>query len=150
MDTTFPRSYECEWLLETPPTTALPHDYYPGASVQGGRDGVLVKVRSECGQEWLGRFAFGRLTQKGVSGLFTTPDPDRLCVVAAGEGYFVSVNTPTSWEEISAVPILDVRPIAASKSWDGENRVKLHRGALAAQPRHQARRQHASRHHCLR
>jgi hypothetical protein len=113
IDTTFPQSYECEWLLETPPTTALPHYYYPGASVQGGRDGVLVKVRSECGQEWLGTFAFGRLTQRGVSGLFTTPDPDRLCVVAAGEGYFVSANTPTSWEEILAVPTRDVRPIAA-------------------------------------
>jgi hypothetical protein len=48
-----------------------------------------------------------------VSGIFTTPDPDRLWVVAAGEGYFVSANTPTSWEEISAVAILDVRPIAA-------------------------------------
>ncbi|MBO0757412.1 MAG: hypothetical protein J2P54_16270, partial [Bradyrhizobiaceae bacterium] len=83
------------------------------ASVQGGRDGVLVKVRSERGQEWLGTFAFGHLTPNGVSGIFTTPDPDRLCVVAAGEGYFVSANRPTSWEGISVVPILDVRPVAA-------------------------------------
>jgi hypothetical protein len=113
IDTTFPQSYECEWLLETPPTAVLPHYYHPGASVQGGRDGVLVKVRPEYGQEWLGTFAFGRLTQRGVSGIFTTPHPDRLCVVTAGGGYFASANTPTSWEEVSAVPILDVRPIAA-------------------------------------
>jgi hypothetical protein len=113
IDTTFPQSYQCEWLLETPPTTALPHYYYPGASVQGGRDGVLARIRSECGQEWLGTFAFGGLIQRGVSGIFTTPDPDRLCVVAAGAGYLVSAGTPTSWEEISAVKIFDVRPIPA-------------------------------------
>lgn len=114
IDTTFAHSYECQRLTETPRTAPV-HYYYPGASIQGGRDGILVEVRSERGESWLGTFAFGRLTPNGVSGLFTTPDPQRLCVVARGEGYLVSANTPTVWQPILATPIIDVRPIRAQE-----------------------------------
>jgi hypothetical protein len=112
MDTTFAHSYECERLSETP-RTAPPHYYFPGASTQGGRDGILVEVRPEHGQPWLGTFAFGQIAPKGVSGIFTTPDPQRLCVVSKGEGYFVSATTPTAWEAIRATPIIHVRSIGA-------------------------------------
>ena len=112
MDTTFPYSYECEWLTETP-QPAPPHYYFPGASTQGGRDGVLIEVRPEHGQSWLGTFSFGQITPKGASGIFTTPDPQRFCVVSNGEGYLVSATTPTSWEPIRATPIIDVRSIPA-------------------------------------
>jgi hypothetical protein len=110
-DTTFPQSYECEKLPEIPGTTTLVHYYYPGVTAHGGRDGVLVEVRPGGGQPWLGTFAFGYLT--GVSGIFATPDPHRLCVVSAGDGYLVSVNEPTAWEMIKAIPIIDVRPVRA-------------------------------------
>jgi len=112
MDRTFAHSYECEWLSETP-TATLPHYYYPGASTEGGRDGILVKVHPERGQAWLGTFAFGQFTPKGVSGIFTLPDPERLCVVSCGEGYIVTATMPTVWEAVQATPIIDVRPIHA-------------------------------------
>src|SRR5258707_9516838 len=112
IDRTFPQSYECEWLLETQ-QTVLPHYYYPGASPEGGRDGVLIRVRPEGGQAWVGTFAFGIFTVKGISGIFTTPNPDRVCVVAVGEAYLVSASAPTEWEAISILPIIDVRPIRA-------------------------------------
>jgi hypothetical protein len=112
MDTTFPHSYECERLSETP-RIALPHYYYPGASTQGGRDGVLAEIRPENGEPWLGTFAFGRIAPKGATGIFTTPSPHRLCVVAMGEGYIVSANASAAWEPVRATPIIDVRPIRA-------------------------------------
>jgi hypothetical protein len=112
IDRTFPHSYECEWLLETQ-QTALPHYYYPGASLKGGRDGVLIRITPEGRQAWLGTFANGQLTRKGTTGVFTTPNPDRVCVVAAGEGYLVSANRPTVWDEVSITPVIDVRPIRA-------------------------------------
>src|SRR2546425_2622421 len=110
MDATFPHSYECKRLKETS-RSALPHYYFPGASTQGGRDGLLVEVRPEHSQPWLGTFAFGQVTPNGVSGIFTTPDPQRLCVVSKGEGYLVSATTPTEWEVVRATPIIDVRSI---------------------------------------
>jgi hypothetical protein len=112
MDTTFPHSYECELLRETP-RIALAQHYYPGASTQGGRDGILAEVRPENGEPWLGTFASGQIAPKGASGIFTTPDPHRLCVVAAGAGYIVTAAAPANWEPVRATPIIDVRPIRA-------------------------------------
>jgi hypothetical protein len=140
MDTTFGHSYECEQLSETPGMTIL-HYYYPGASTQGGRDGILVRVYSHGGQPWLGTFAFGRLSSDGVSGAFTMPDPDRLCVVARGEGYIVSANAPALWEPVRSVPIMDVRPIRGQEiivfadPWElvayGQTGIKWRTGRLA-------------------
>ncbi|MBI2570544.1 MAG: hypothetical protein HYV63_26380 [Candidatus Schekmanbacteria bacterium] len=108
MNTTFPHSYECERLPETP-TATLPHYYYPGASTKGGRDGILVEIRPERGHAWRGTFAFGQLTPNGVSGIFAMPDPGRFCVVSRGEGYIVDAATPGDWEAVRAKPIIDVR-----------------------------------------
>jgi len=113
MDTTFPHVYECERFSETSGVGVLPHYYYPGAFTRGGRDGLLVEVRPEHGQSWLGTFAFGQVTPKGASGIFTTPDPQRFCVVSKGEGYLVSATTPTVWEAVRATPIIDVRTVFA-------------------------------------
>jgi len=74
---------------------------------------MLAEVHPEKGDPWLGTFAFGTVEPKGISGIFTTPSPDRLCVVARGEGYFISASTPTTWEPVQATPIIDVRPIRA-------------------------------------
>lgn len=112
MDRTFPHDYECERLTETPRTERA-HYYFPGASTKGGRDGILIEVRPVQGPVWLGTFAFGQVTPKGFSGIFTTPNPERLCVVSCGEGYLVSAKTPKEWETIGSMPIIDVRPVLA-------------------------------------
>ena len=113
MDTAFPHLYECTQLDEMPGIASPAHYYYPGATTKGGNDGILVRVRPERGELWLGTFAFGKIAPKGVSGIFTTPDPKKFCVVAGGEGYFVSANAPLAWEAVQATPILDIRPIPA-------------------------------------
>jgi|WetSurMetagenome_2_1015567.scaffolds.fasta_scaffold145324_2 hypothetical protein len=114
MDTTFPRLYQCRKLTELP-NSSIPRFYYPGASEQGGGDGILLEVSPEQGRPWLGIFAFGRISPRGVTGIFTTPDPHRLCVVMQGDGYLVSANNPTSWEDVREWPILDVRPVKSQQ-----------------------------------
>ena len=108
----FPHSYEFDYIDETPSAIKQRY-YYPGASTDAGRDGILVEVRPANGCPWFGTFAFGHLSSKGASGIFTTPDPQRLCVVARGAGYFVSADRPTIWEPVLTTPIIDVRPIPA-------------------------------------
>jgi hypothetical protein len=112
MDVTFLHSYECEQLDEIP-DSSLPRHFYPGATTEGGGDGILVKVRPEHGQAWLGMFAFGRASPKGLSGLYTTPDPERFCVIAGGDGYFVTADQPERWDGVEVNPITDVRPVSA-------------------------------------
>ena len=74
IDATFPNSYECRLLRESP-VAALPHYYYPGGSTQGGQDGILVEIHAEQGERWLATFAFGQVTSKGGTGVFANPDP---------------------------------------------------------------------------
>lgn len=114
MDTIFSHTYRCMQLTELP-FSASRHYYFPGASTQAGRDGVLVEVHSEHGQPWLGTFAFGQAGQGGVSGIFTTPNSERFCIVSKGNGYLVNATKPTEWESIQAIPIIDVRQITAHK-----------------------------------
>ncbi|RKI73416.1 hypothetical protein D7X55_05290 [Corallococcus sp. AB049A] len=53
-------------------------------------------------------FAFGKLG-KGTSGVFSMPDPEKLCVVSRGAGYLVTARDPSAWEAVQALPVTDVR-----------------------------------------
>jgi hypothetical protein len=79
LDTSFQRTYECEQLHEFPPAQRW---YFPGASTEGGRDGIIVKVVPRDAKQWVGVFAFGKIApREGITGLFTFPDARVLCVV---------------------------------------------------------------------
>lgn len=104
INTGFPATYAVAQLIEMP-TSPIVHYYYPGASTLGGKDGISIKVIPEKIQPWIGTFAFGG---HKLSGVFSTPNVDRLCVVAAGAGYFVSSNDPMHWEKSAVFPITHV------------------------------------------
>ena len=82
--------------------------YYPGATRLGGRDGLIVEVNPSTASPWVGVFAFGDVSAGTPNGVFVIPDSTKLCVVVRGQGYVVDVEEPTSWEEIPAIPILQV------------------------------------------
>jgi hypothetical protein len=105
----FPRRYDAEVLDELPAAHAL-RFYYPGASQRGGRDGLLVAVRPEIGEEWLGVFAFGSIGRADPI-LSSTPNKSTLCVVASAEGYLVRADDPKTWSTVPIIQITDFRPI---------------------------------------
>ena len=111
IDQSFERYYDCQVLTETAPTQT-PHYFYPGATTQGGLDGLILEVRPSRGTAWIGTFAFGNISKTGVTGVFTMPNQREICVVARGEGYLVNVEAPTTWQTIRAVPVIEVRPVA--------------------------------------
>jgi hypothetical protein len=108
---TFPHSYQVEVLDELPGGLTSERYYYPGASTDGGADGVLIRVVPQGRHPWLGTFAFGRVSRTSVTGVYTCPDVNNLCVIAAGAGYIVDTRDPNVWEEVPREPIMDVRPI---------------------------------------
>ena len=83
--------------------------YYPGASIQGGRDGIIVQINPDQRKTWIGIFAFGNVSKNSFSGVYTTPDSNKLCVVSKGAGYIVSSDNPKDWEVVKSIPIIDVR-----------------------------------------
>ncbi len=65
------------------------------------------------GEAWVGVFAGGGLL--GMSGLYTTPDPTSVCVVADGEGWLVKADDPPSYEHVACIPVLHVTPVPGSR-----------------------------------
>ena len=111
----FPASFRVRVLDELPQPERYPHYYYPGARRNGGGDGVLIEVVPENGQPWIGTFAFGQVVRTGLSGVYTTPDPDLLCVVSNGDGELVSAAKPERAETVRCYPVTDVRLIKAQQ-----------------------------------
>jgi hypothetical protein len=114
-DLTFPHQYEVEESQELPsrPST-MKHLYFPGGSDKGGQDGLLIKITPHVGEPWLGTFAFGSF-QNGVTGVYSCPDEESVCVISAGEGYIVRADDPVVWKEIGTCPILNVRIVASKE-----------------------------------
>lgn len=52
----------------------------------------IVRVRPTASPEWVGMFPSGGLG--GVSGVFATPSPDRVCVLVDGQAYLVRSDAP--------------------------------------------------------
>jgi hypothetical protein len=46
-----------------------------------------------------------------LTGVFATPSPDHLCLIASGRGYWVPTAAPTDFQVIQAYPIQDARAI---------------------------------------
>ena len=112
VDLTFQNNYSIEIIEELGSGERY---YYPGANTQGGKDGLIVEVISSEGKSWIGIFAFGEISRNGISGVYSTPDPNKFCVVSKGAGYIVSSNNPKDWQEVKAIPVMDVRSINHQK-----------------------------------
>lgn len=113
VDLSFPHHFNCEVLDELPGGFTSQRYFFPDGAL-GGHDGIIVQVRPESAESWIGTFAFGKFGNAGVSRVLSMPNPDKLCVVARGAGFVGSASFPECWEEVRAVPIIDARPIAAS------------------------------------
>ena len=75
----------------------------------GGRaDHCLPQLH---GKPWLGTFAFSRVSPKGFSGTRATLNPERLCVVAPGEGFVVTASAPRTGASLGINPMTDVRTV---------------------------------------
>lgn len=107
----FPHDYMVE-ETELPSTDGgIKHLFFPGATQRGGTSGILIRVTPYANKEWIGTFARGYSSPAGVSGVFSCPSPKSLCVVSAGQGYIVQVDSPDNWDMVQASPITDVRII---------------------------------------
>ncbi len=113
IDLTYPHSYEVEELGEMPGTghSSVQVVYFPRPKSRPEHDGSWLKVHAGSGRSWLGVFAFGYASPPAFSGVVSSPDPDRFCIVSRGAAYIVKADDPESWEQVPVAPVLDVRQI---------------------------------------
>jgi len=113
VDFSFPHRFGCEVLDELPGGDG-PQRYFFPSGTPAGQDGVIVQVRPESAEPWIGMFAFGKFGKAGVSRALSMPEPEKLCVVARGAGFVVSASSPECWEGVRALPVIDVRAIVVA------------------------------------
>lgn len=71
----------------------------------------IVQVWPASSPEWVGMFPAGGLG--GVTGVFATPSPQRLCVVVDGHAYVVRVDAPGDGAVVAHDTVEQVVPVAA-------------------------------------
>lgn len=84
---------------------ATAHD---GIVMLTAANSLTLKVTPSDGDSWNGRFLGGA---EGLNGVFATPNPDTLCVIVNGDGYWVPARDPAKLEQVRSVPIKRVVPI---------------------------------------
>jgi hypothetical protein len=104
----FPSAFELDVLSELPSENTK-RVFYPGGLESGGHDGLNIRVVPYEGEEWIGTFASGRFGPKTVTGVFTTPNPNKFCAISEGQAYIVDVTGPKVCESLTIVPIIAVR-----------------------------------------
>ena len=72
----------------------------------------VVSVNPIVGDVWSGSFECG---PEGISGFYPTPSPDTVCCILKGQGYWVPVLTPGSYQLIPVIPIKEVISIVEMK-----------------------------------
>ena len=73
-----------------------------------GLDGSPLCLISPAGRApWTASFKFGYPSRLALSGIFSTPNPENLCIVAGGRGYWVDVFQQTK-SDIKCFPIRQV------------------------------------------
>jgi hypothetical protein len=112
LDLTFPHHYEIHEPPELPGTgpSPLPVFYFPPLGPRPERDGYWIYVVPASGKPWLG--VFGGDGGTDFTRVFSTPDPDRFCVIAGGEAFLVRAASPDEWKPIWRCLVTYACPVA--------------------------------------
>lgn len=105
----FPHQYDIDMEVELASSEGTTQCYYPSGQHTRTGDGLLVKVIPYAGSSWIGIFAPGY--PNALTGIYSSPHEQKVCVVSSGQAYIVRVDDPHAWEEVRAFPVWDVRAI---------------------------------------
>ncbi len=94
--------------LDELPNEQIQRFYYPDNLI--GKDGIILSIIPENKEKWIGVFEFGKI-DNGLSGVYSHPNQDYICIISNGSGYIVNSKNPEEWEEIKLIPIIDVQVI---------------------------------------
>lgn len=104
----FPTAYDVRVLHDAPARSGPTYEFNRDDRLSLG--GVYVGVTAD--NAWTGLVSNGPPSVAPArSGLYATPSPSMLCVVARGDAYLIDVTKPQAWSVVPRSPVIDVRPI---------------------------------------
>ncbi len=72
------------------------------------RPELMIEIQPKIGPAWTATFGGEEADGDFVSGLFTCPSPNALCVVVRGSGYFVRVTEAGTFHSVECRPVRHV------------------------------------------
>lgn len=104
----FPATYSADIIESIPPGSQVLNFAQSGTR---SAEPVLVEITPHDGNSWVGAFARGHDEEASETGVWLTPDANRVAVVAAGAGYCLDVRNPAEWQEVPVFPVRIVLPL---------------------------------------
>jgi len=127
IDLSFPHNWHAE-ILSARPLILPPRSFvYPRQAEEVERGALEVLVRPEkpgapaldsetrdsSGQEFLATCALGFRDPAVPTGLWSTPDPEKICAVAGGYAYLIDTTAPEHFTMLPYRPVMEVRAVPA-------------------------------------
>jgi hypothetical protein len=84
--------------------------YYPGASREGGSDGVWLRITPEGGPTWTGVFSSDNLPGR-LNLVASWPQEHTVFVAAGGPPYLVDSRDPDAWSRIDRPTVRRFEPV---------------------------------------
>ncbi len=87
--------------------------FFPGG-IEGELDRVpriALRITPAGKPSWVGVFAKGFESSHVITGLYSYPAPNKLCVVSGGYGFVVLTDQPGLYERVIAEPVRAVHPV---------------------------------------
>lgn len=112
VDYTFAHEWTAEILPKRPYKLPRRMFVYPRYAEEVERGALEVMVQPAVPAEpFLGTFALGFSDPLAPSGLWSCPDPQRLCAVAGGYAFVVNTREPEEFTQVDFRPVLEVRAL---------------------------------------
>ena len=115
VDLSFPHRWQAEVLQARPLILPSRRFVYPreAEEVERGALEVLIRPEGDDGQKFLATCALGFRDPAAPTGLWSTPEPEKICVVAGGYAYLIDTAAPERFTMIAYRPVLEIRPLVA-------------------------------------
>jgi hypothetical protein len=108
---TFPHTWTAEILPVRPLILPRKQYVYPRDAEEIERGALEIMVRPEQGEPFLATCALGFADSAAPSGIWSCPDPTRLCAVSGGYAYLIDTTDPARFEQVEYRPVLEVRAL---------------------------------------
>jgi hypothetical protein len=115
VDLSFPHNWQAEILAARPLILPPRHFVYPRAAEEVERGALEVMVRPDApgALPFLATCALGFRDPAAPTGLWSTPEPEKICAVAGGYAYLIDTTAPEHFTMLPYRPVLEVRALAA-------------------------------------
>jgi hypothetical protein len=113
IDLSFPHAWQAEVFAARPLILPPRHFVYPreAEEVERGALEVLIRPGAAGAQPFLATCALGFRDPAAPTGVWSTPEPEKICAVAGGYAYLIATAAPERFTMIHYRPVLKILPV---------------------------------------